>query len=152
MPSSRLVPGLGAAILATALAACGASGYAGPDLPPPSPVGGLGVVRIAFVYETSTENFAQEMSFGAAAAAKAFGVKLINTAPPTASGSQQVRLFQAAEQTSKNGIALETLFPDLFTRLLRQAKEREHPDHRCRHAAPGRLRGHAVHRQRQLLP
>jgi len=140
MPSSRLVPGLGAAILATVLAACGASGYAGPDLPPPSPVGGLGVVRIAFVYETSTENFAQEMSFGAAAAAKAFGVKLINTAPPTASGSQQVRLFQAAEQTSKNGIALETLFPDLFTRLLRQAKEREHPDHRCRHAAPGRLR------------
>jgi ribose transport system substrate-binding protein len=127
MPSSRLVPGLGAAILATVLAACGTSGDAGPDLPPPAPIGGLGVVRIAFVYETSTENFAQEMSFGAAAAAKAFGVKLINTAPPTASGSRQVQLFQAAEQTAKNGIALATLFPDLFSRLLRQAKSASIP-------------------------
>lgn len=127
MPSSRLVPGLGAAILAIVLAACGTSGYADPALPTPAPVGDLGVVRIAFVYETSTENFAEEMSFGAAAAAKGFGVKLINTAPPTASGSRQVRLFQAAEQRSRNGIALETLFPDLFTRLLRQARNASIP-------------------------
>jgi ABC-type sugar transport system substrate-binding protein len=127
MPSSRLIPALGAAILATVLAACGSSSSAGWGLSVPSPAGSLSAVRIAFVYQTSTENFAQEMSLGAAAAARAFGVTLTNTAPPTASGSQQVRLFQSAENKSTDGIALETLFPDLFTRLLRQAESASIP-------------------------
>jgi ABC-type sugar transport system substrate-binding protein len=122
MPSSRLIPALGAAMLATVLAACGSSSSAGADLSSPSPAGGLNVVRVAFVYETRTENFAQEMSLGAAAAARAFRVTLTNTAPPTASGSQQVRLFRAAEKKSADGIALATLFPDLFVQPLRQAE------------------------------
>jgi ribose transport system substrate-binding protein len=122
MPSSRLIPALGAAILATLLAACGSSSSTDADLSSPSPAGDLSVVRIAFVYETSTENFAQEMSLGAAAAARAFKVKLTNTAPPTASGPHQLRLFQAAEKKSADGIALETLFPDLFVHPLRQAE------------------------------
>jgi len=125
MPRSRLA-GLGAAILATALAACGSSSSARPVLSAPSVASGL-FVHIAFVYETSSENFAQEMSLGAAAAAKATGVTLINTAPPTASGPQQVRLFHAAEQKSRDGIALETLFPDLFTGLLKQAESENIP-------------------------
>jgi ribose transport system substrate-binding protein len=78
-------------------------------------------VHIAFVYDTTAENFAQEMSLGAAAAAKSTGVKLTNTAPATASGSQQVQLFQAALASSKNGIALATLFPDLFVHPFQQA-------------------------------
>jgi ribose transport system substrate-binding protein len=121
MPSSRLIPGLGAAILTTVLAACGSSSSAGADLSSPSPAGGLNVIHVAFVYETSSENFAQEMSLGAAAAARTLGVTLTNTAPRTASGSQQVRLFHAAERKSADGIALATLFPDLFVQPLRQA-------------------------------
>jgi ribose transport system substrate-binding protein len=105
-----------AAVLALALAACGSSGGGGGKASKASKV------DIAFVYDTTSENFAQEMSLGAAQAAKVTGVTLVNTAPPTASGSQQVQLFQAAMQTSKNGIALATLFPDLFIRPLRQAE------------------------------
>ena len=55
------------------------------------------------------------MALGAAAAAKVSGITLSNVAPPGANGPQQVQQFQAAENTSKDGIALATLFPDLFT-------------------------------------
>jgi ribose transport system substrate-binding protein len=73
-------------------------------------------VHLAFIYDTTDSNFAQEMSLGAAAAASATGIQLDNTAPPTADGTDQVKLFNAAEQTSKDGIAMATLFPDLFVR------------------------------------
>ena len=125
MLRSRLIPGLGAAVLALALAACGSSSSPGSDSP--SSASNASKVRIAFIYDTTSENFAQEMSLGAAAAARATGVTLTNSAPPTASGSQQVQLFQAAEQTSKNGIALATLFPDLFIRPFKQAESASIP-------------------------
>jgi len=121
MPRSRLIPAAGAAALAVALAACGSSSSAGGSSATGS-TASASKVHIAFVYDTTSENFAQEMSLGAGAAAKATGVTLTNTAPPTASGSQQVQLFQAAEQTAKNGIALATLFPDLFIHPLKQAQ------------------------------
>jgi len=38
-------------------------------------------------------------------------------------GAQQLALFQSATQTSKNGIALATLFPDLFVRPLNTAQQ-----------------------------
>lgn len=130
MLRSRLIPGLGAATLAVVLAACGSSsstGSSGSASSSSASTTNASGVRIAFVYDTTSENFAQEMSLGAAAAAKATGVTLTNTAPPTASGSQQVQLFQAAEQTSKNGIALATLFPDLFIRPFKQAESASIP-------------------------
>lgn len=115
----------GAAALAVTLAACGSSGSgasSGSGTAAPAGSRAAAKVHIAFVYDTTAENFAQEMSLGAGAAARATGVSLTNTAPPTASGSQQVQLFQAALQTSKNGIALATLFPDLFIRPFQQAR------------------------------
>ncbi len=131
MRRSRLIPGFGAAVLALALAACGSSSSPGSgssaSSSSSSSTAKAAGVHIAFVYDTTAENFAQEMSLGAAAAAKATGVTLTNTAPPTASGSQQVQLFQAAEQTSKNGIALATLFPDLFIRPFKQAESASIP-------------------------
>jgi ribose transport system substrate-binding protein len=63
------------------------------------------------------------MALGTAAAARATGVSLTNTAPSTASGSQQLSLFQSATATSKNGIALATLFPDLFVHPLNTAEQ-----------------------------
>jgi ABC-type sugar transport system substrate-binding protein len=116
----------GAVATAIALTACGSSAgtdSSGSSSSTTKPSG----VHVAFVYDTTSENFAQEMSLGAAAAAKSLGVTLTNTAPPTASGSQQVQLFQAAEQTSKNGIALATLFPDLFIRPFKQAQSASIP-------------------------
>ncbi|HEX3490898.1 MAG TPA: substrate-binding domain-containing protein [Streptosporangiaceae bacterium] len=125
----RAVVCTGAAALAIALAACGSSSSGGSDASSSSTASTTKAssVHIAFVYDTTSENFAQEMSLGAAAAARSLGVTLTNTAPPTASGSQQVQLFQAAEQTSKNGIALATLFPDLFIRPFKQAESASIP-------------------------
>jgi ABC-type sugar transport system substrate-binding protein len=84
-------------------------------------------VHIAFIYDTTAENFAQEMSLGAAAAAKVDGISVTNTAPPNANGALQVQLFQAAIQNAKNGIALATLFPDLFIRPFKQAESAKIP-------------------------
>ena len=127
----RAIVGGGAATLAAVLAACGSSSSPGPGSSASSSSTAsttkASSVHIAFVYDTTSENFAQEMSLGAAAAARALGVTLTNTAPPTASGSQQVQLFQAAEQTSRNGIALATLFPDLFIRPFKQAESASIP-------------------------
>jgi ribose transport system substrate-binding protein len=116
---------LGGVALAVTLVACGSGSSAGTSSGGSSSSGGSGdasKVKIAFVYDTTAENFAQEMSLGAAAAAKSTGVSLTNTAPPTASGSQQVQLFQAALASSKDGIALATLFPDLFIHPFKQAE------------------------------
>ncbi len=115
--------GIGA-VLAVGLAACGSSSNSS------SASGGSSSgtsasakgVHIAFVYDTTAENFAQEMALGAAAAAKVSGITLSNVAPPGANGPQQVQQFQAAENTSKDGIALATLFPDLFIRPFQQAE------------------------------
>jgi ribose transport system substrate-binding protein len=126
--SRRAALAAGTAALAVILAACGSSSGSGGASASSSSSAKTSVgttaakVHIAFVYDTTAENFAQEMSLGAAAAARVTGVTLTNTAPPTADGAQQVQLFQAAQQTSKNGIALATLFPDLFIRPLRQAE------------------------------
>lgn len=120
---TRTAAGIGAAALAAALAACGSSGPASSAGSGSASSGtAASKVHIAFIYDTTSENFAQEMSLGAAAAARATGVALTNSAPPTASGSQQVQLFQAALQNSKNGIALATLFPDLFIRPFKQTE------------------------------
>lgn len=108
------------AVLAVGLAACGSSGSSSS-----SSSGGSASAKsahIAFVYDTTSENFAQEMALGAAAAATVTGISLTNVAPPGANGPQQVQQFQAAENTSKDGIALATLFPDLFIRPFQQAE------------------------------
>src|SRR4051794_20328385 len=61
-------------------------------------------VKLAFVYPTTTTNFAQEMALGAkAAAAGGSGVNLTESAPAQVDGPKEVQLFQAATRTAKDG-------------------------------------------------
>ncbi len=79
-------------------------------------------VKLAFVYPTTTTNFAQEMALGAkAAAADTPGVQLTESAPAAVDGPKEVQLFQAASRASKDGVAMMTLTPDLFLRPLKDA-------------------------------
>jgi ribose transport system substrate-binding protein len=84
--------------------------------------GGAKEANVAFVYPTTTTNFAQEMALGAKAAADDTpGVNLTDSAPANVDGPKQVQLFQAATRTSKDGIAMMTLTPELFIRPLTDA-------------------------------
>jgi len=85
-------------------------------------------VHLAFVYPTTETNFAQEMALGAKAAASATpGVDLNESAPANVDGPKQVQLFQAATRTSKDGVAMMTLTPDLFLRPLLTAGQQGVP-------------------------
>src|SRR4051794_30658073 len=93
-----------------------------------SGAGGAKEVKVAFVYPTTTTNFAQEMALGAKAAADdTDGVKLTESAPAEVNGPKQVQLFQAAARTSKDGVAMMTLTPDLFIRPLQTAAAQNVP-------------------------
>jgi ABC-type sugar transport system substrate-binding protein len=84
-------------------------------------------VTLAMITATTTQNAFQEMAFGAKAAAGIEGVKLNSAAPNGINGPQEVQLFQAATQTSKDGIATMTTTPDLFVRPFSQAVARGIP-------------------------
>ncbi|MEV7008153.1 sugar ABC transporter substrate-binding protein [Streptosporangium sp. NPDC051022] len=85
-------------------------------------------LRMGFIYATSTQNPFQEMAFGAKAAAEQAGNVTLNSAAPVGvNGPAQVQLFQSAIRNSPDGIALETLTPDLFVRPLNQATEQNIP-------------------------
>ena len=109
----RVVLGLAAALTLFA-AGCGTTSSAGKS----------GPLHLAFVYSTTSQNPFEEMAFGAKAGARDAGnVSLDETAPPTIDGSAEVSQFQAAIRTSPDGIAMETLTPDLFVRPLKQAAD-----------------------------
>jgi ABC-type sugar transport system substrate-binding protein len=111
----RRTVALGVALLALGGVGCGSDDKGGGG-------GGAKEAKLAFVYPTTTTNFAQEMALGAKAAADASpGVKLIESAPAEVNGPKQVQLFQAATRSSKDGVAMMTLTPDLFIRPLQQA-------------------------------
>jgi ribose transport system substrate-binding protein len=115
----------GLALLALLVAGCGddegGGGGSGAS-------GGGGSAKLAFVYPTTTTNFAQEMALGAKAAADGTpGVELTNSAPANVDGPKQVQLFQAAARTSKDGVAMMTLTPELFIRPLQQAADQGVP-------------------------
>jgi ABC-type sugar transport system substrate-binding protein len=85
-------------------------------------------VDVAFVYPTTTTNFAQEMALGAKAAADGGkGINLTESAPAQVDGPKEVQLFQAATRTSKDGVAMMTLTPDLFLRPLQTAAQKNVP-------------------------
>jgi ABC-type sugar transport system substrate-binding protein len=104
--------------LASSMAACGGSGdsAAGSD-------GGKkpGDIHIAFIGADGSQNFAQEMLQGAKAAGKEFGVDVQALAPTTLDGPAQVKLVQDAMRTATDGLAIETLTPDLLVRPMAQA-------------------------------
>ncbi|HJP79314.1 MAG TPA: sugar ABC transporter substrate-binding protein [Pseudonocardiaceae bacterium] len=90
--------------------------------------GKSGTLDLAFVYSTTSQNPFEEMAFGAKAGAQDAGnVSLNETAPPTIDGSAEVSQFQSAIRTSPDGIAMETLTPDLFVRPLKQAGDASIP-------------------------
>ena len=113
-----------AAALALAVAACGGSGGSASGSGGGKAAKG---VTLAMITATTTQNAFQEMAFGAKAAAASEGVKLRSAAPNGVNGPQEVQLFQAAMQTSKDGIATMTTTPDLFVRPFSQAVARGIP-------------------------
>jgi ribose transport system substrate-binding protein len=116
----------GVALLALAVAGCGSDDDGGGS--GASGGGGSDEAKLAFVYPTTTTNFAQEMALGAKAAADDTpGVDLTESAPANVDGPKQVQLFQAAARTSKDGVAMMTLTPELFIRPLQQAGDQGVP-------------------------
>jgi ribose transport system substrate-binding protein len=110
-------------VVALGAAACGSdeksSGSGG---------GGSKTAKVAFIYPTTETNFAQEMALGAKAAAdQKPGVKLTESAPANVDGPKQVQLFQTAARTSKDGVAMMSLTPDLFLRPLITASQQGVP-------------------------
>jgi ABC-type sugar transport system substrate-binding protein len=73
-------------------------------------------IHVGFVSETSSLNFAIEMAAGAQYAANQFHVSAQIVAPPNIDDEAAVKLFQDLTRTARDGIAVETLAPDLFVR------------------------------------
>jgi ABC-type sugar transport system substrate-binding protein len=71
-------------------------------------------IHVGFVSETQNQNFAEEMAAGAQYAANQFHVTAQIVAPPISNGNQAVQLFNKLTQTAHDGIAVETLAPNLF--------------------------------------
>ncbi|MDQ2958027.1 MAG: sugar ABC transporter substrate-binding protein [Actinomycetota bacterium] len=79
-------------------------------------------LNMGIVYADSTQNPFQEMALGAQAAAKEDGnVKLTSSAPSGVNNSQEVSLFQSVARQATDGVAYESIAPDLFTRALKDA-------------------------------
>lgn len=85
-------------------------------------------VSIAYNWATSSTNAMQEMALGAEAAAEGVpGVNFSQAAPGQPDVPKQVSLLQAAMNTSKDGIAIQSLQPDLFARPVADAKAKGIP-------------------------
>jgi ribose transport system substrate-binding protein len=78
-------------------------------------------VHVGFVSETSSLDFASEMAAGAQYAVNQFHVSAQIVAPPNIDDEAAVKLFQDLTRTARDGIAVETLAPDLFVRPEAQA-------------------------------
>ncbi|HXR65928.1 MAG TPA: substrate-binding domain-containing protein [Ktedonobacteraceae bacterium] len=78
-------------------------------------------IHVGFVSETSSLDFASEMAAGAQYAANQFHVNAQIVAPPNIDDEGAVKLFQDLTRTAKDGIAVETLAPNLFVRPEAQA-------------------------------
>jgi ribose transport system substrate-binding protein len=121
--------GAAALLLALVLSACGSS-----DSTSSSSTGGGGTeegggttsgsdVNIAVVTASTTQNAFQEMAWGAEAAAEHEGVNISAAAPNGVNPTQEVSQFQAATQTSKDGVAVMTTAPENFIRPFKTATE-----------------------------
>lgn len=73
-------------------------------------------IHVGFVSATSSLNFVSEMAAGAQYAANQYHVSAQIVAPPNVDNQGEVKLFQDLIQTARDGIAVETLAPDLFVR------------------------------------
>jgi ribose transport system substrate-binding protein len=119
-----------AGAMVVALAACG-SDDGGGDSASGGDGGGGGKspedINIAFIGADGSQNFAREMMAGAEAAGDEFGVDVQVIAPTSLDGPAQVRMFEDAMRTATDGIAIETLTPDLLVRAQARAVEQGIP-------------------------
>lgn len=130
--SRRPRPSLVVLLAAVALAAAVVAGCGSSSSSSSSNAGSSGgsskTAHIGFIYATTASNFAQEMALGAqAAASHTPGVDFNQSAPNTAEESQEVPLFLSAIHTDTDGLAMETLAPNLFVRPVQQAEEANIP-------------------------
>jgi ABC-type sugar transport system substrate-binding protein len=107
--------------------AVGASGCGGDDAEGGAERKAASQVTLAMITASTVQNAFREMALGAKAAAGAEGIRLTSAAPNGINGPQQVQLFQAAMETSPDGIATEAVRPDLFARPFAQAAGRGIP-------------------------
>ncbi len=110
----------GTAALLALTAACSSSGSS-------TGSGGKAKPKLAFIFTSTDQNPFQEMAMGAKAAANANGADIVEAGPPAVNGPAEVPLFQSAVRTSPDGVALETVFPDLFVRPVQQAEDQKVP-------------------------
>jgi ABC-type sugar transport system substrate-binding protein len=118
--------GAAALLLALVLSACGSSSSSSS-----SSSGGEGgesttsgsEVDLALVTASTTQNVFQEITYGGEAAAAKQGVNLSVSAPNGVNPPAELNMFEAATQTSKDGIALDTTAPELFIRSDKEAVE-----------------------------
>jgi ribose transport system substrate-binding protein len=107
----------GAAALLALTAACSSSGSGGTKAKP----------KLAFIFTSTDQNPFQEMAMGAKAAANAEGADISEAGPPSVNGPAEVTLFQSAVRNSPDGVGLETVTPDLFSRAVQQAEDQKVP-------------------------
>lgn len=121
--------GAAALLLALVLSACGSSSSSSSS----SSGGGGGEeggsttsgsdVHIAVVTASTTQNAFQEMAYGAEAAAEVEGVEISASAPNGVNPTEEVSQFQAATQTAKDGVTVDTTAPENFIRPYKTAVE-----------------------------
>lgn len=110
------------AVAAVVLAACGSATQ--------SPGGGPKHVSISFVYATNALNAMQEMAMGAQAAAdQSPGVNFTEVAPPgpATAGTGEATALQATARAATDGLAYQTLYPDVLIQPLQEAHSKGIP-------------------------
>lgn len=71
-------------------------------------------IHVGFVSATESLDFALEMAAGAQYAADQYHVAAQIVAPPAIDGQAELNLFKNLMQSARDGIAVETLVPDIF--------------------------------------
>jgi ABC-type sugar transport system substrate-binding protein len=105
-----------ASAMVVLMAACGSSGSEDSEGGGGGDAAAAEDLKIAFIGADGSQNFAIEMMEGAEAAGEEFGVDVQVMAPTKLDGPAQVKMLEDAIRTATDGIAVETLTPDLLTR------------------------------------
>ena len=98
------------------LVACSSNSASTPNPGSAGENGNPANIHVGFVSETASQDFAAEMAAGAQYAANQFHVSAQIVAPPQANDPEAVQMFENLMTTARDGIAVETLAPDLFVR------------------------------------
>lgn len=86
-----------------------------------------GSIKLGIVTASTTQNPFQEMTDGSKAAAQEAGTGWSSQAPPQIDPPASVQLFQGLTRTAKDGVAYETVAPDVFTRPTKLAADKGIP-------------------------